>query len=138
MADNAGGAASILGSGTRWFEVLGSGIVRTWRERSTARQVSRESLRIYREVEVSAPELSGWPRYHAVVARQTGLDDSGVREILERAEGSFASWPIERPLKFRDVVQYMVATRCLNADASAVGIRSRLTTIIAEEIPGEL
>ena len=100
--------------------------------------MSRESLRIYRELEVASPELTGVPRYHAIVARQTGLDDFGVREILERAEVSFASWPIERPLKFRDVVQYIVATRCLNADASALGIRSRLTTIVAEEIPGEL
>jgi hypothetical protein len=138
MANSGSDAVAIQGLRTRWFEVLGSAIVRTWRERTTARQVSRESMRIYREVEVTDPELSGWPRYHAVVARQTGLDDSGVREILERAEGSFASWPIERPLKFRDVVQYMVATRCLNLDASALGVRSRLTTIIAEEIPGEL
>jgi hypothetical protein len=138
MAEKAIGAPVIQGLRTRWHEVLGSGLVRTWRERTTARQVSRESLRIYREIEVAEPGLSGWPRYHAVVARQTGLDDSGVREILQRAEGSFASWPIERPLKFRDVVQYLVATRCLNADPSVPGIRARLTTIIADEIPGEL
>jgi hypothetical protein len=126
------------GARTRWVDAIGSGILRTWRERTTARQVSRESLRIYREVEESAPELTGLPRYYEVVARQTGLDELGVREILERAEGSFANWPVERPLKFRDIVQYIVATRCLSADASGLGVRSRLTTIIAEEIPGEL
>jgi len=129
---------SAAGGRGGWMDGFGVGIVRTWRERTTARHVSRESLRIYREVEESSPELTGMTRYHEVVARQTGLDDSSVAEILERAEGSFASWPVERPLTFRDVVQYIVVAQCLNADPSAPGVRSRLTTIIAEEIPGGL
>jgi hypothetical protein len=138
MAENGSGPSPADGSGARWFDGVAVDIVRTWRERVTARQISREALRIYREVEESHPELTGVPRYREIVARQTGLDDSGVSEILERAEGSFASWPVERPLKFRDVVQYIVASRCLNADVRVLGIRSRLTTIIADEIPGEL
>jgi len=121
-----------------WIEEMGGSIVRTWRERATARQVSRESMRIYREVEESLPELNGVSRYHEIVARQTGLDEARVRELLESAEVSFASWPVERPLRFRDVVQYIVAVQCLKADVTAHGVRSRLTTIIAEEIPGEL
>jgi len=123
---------------TGWFDGIAVGILRTWRERVTARQISREALRLYREVEESFPELTGVPRYREIVARQTGLDETGVGEILERAEVSFASWPVERALTFRDVVQYIVARQCLNADAAAPGIRSRLTAIIAEEIPGEL
>jgi hypothetical protein len=138
MPDNGIGPMQADAAHASWFDGLTGGLVRTWRERSTARHVSRESLRIYREIEQATPELTGVHRYHAVIARQTGLDDSGVREILERAEGSFANWPVERPLKFRDVVQYIVATQCLNADPTAPGIRSRLTTIIAEEIPNEL
>jgi hypothetical protein len=121
-----------------WFDGLAVGIVRMWRERATARQISRESLRIYREVEQSYPQLTGVTRYREIVARQTGLDDPSVGDILERAEISFASWPVVRPLKFRDVVQYLVASQCLSADTATPGIRSRLTTIIAREIPGEL
>jgi hypothetical protein len=138
MAEKGFGPLQADSTPARWFDAVGAGIVRTWRERTTARQISRESLRIYREVEESFPELIGLRRYHEIIARQTGLDDSGVREILERAEGSFASWPVERPLKFRDVVQYIVAIQCLKADTTVLGVRSRLTTIIAEEIPGEL
>ncbi len=138
MAEKGSGPTQAGGSRARWIDGIAVDIVRTWRERVTARQISREALRIYREVEESYPELIGVPRYREIVARQTGLDDSSVSEILERAESSFASWPVERPLKFRDVVQYIVASQCLNADAKVLGIRSRLTTIIAEEIPGEL
>jgi hypothetical protein len=138
MAEKGSGPTQADASRARWIDGIAVDIVRTWRERVTARQISREALRIYREVEESYPELIGVPRYREIVARQTGLDDSSVSEILERAESSFASWPVERPLKFRDVVQYIVASQCLNAEVRVLGIRSRLTTIIAEEIPGDL
>jgi hypothetical protein len=138
MPEKGSGAIQADGARTGWLDGIAADILRTWRERVTARQISRESLRIYHEVEESSPQLIGVSRYREIVARQTGLDASGVSEILERAESSFASWPVARPLKFRDVVQYIVAIRCLNADTTALGIRSRLTTIIAEEIPGDL
>ncbi len=126
------------GSRAGWFDGIAIDMLRTWRERVTARQISRESLRIYREVEEALPELAGVTRYREIVARQTGLDGAGVDEVLERAENSFATWPVERPLRFRDVVQYIVAWQCLNAGTTALGVRSRLTAIIAAEIPGEL
>jgi hypothetical protein len=138
MPEKESGPARANEARASWIDGLAGEMVRTWRERVTARQISREALRIYREVEESSPEMSGVTRYREIVSRQTGLDENGVSEILERAQSSFAAWPVERPLKFRDVVQYIVAHRCLNADASVRGIRSRLTTIIAEEIPGEL
>ncbi len=138
MPEKGSGPAQVNGTRARWFDAFAVDMVRIWRERVTARQISRESLRIYREVEGSSPQLTGTTRYREVVARQTGLDEDGVSEILERAESSFAAWPVERPLKFRDVVQYIVVSQCLAANASALGIRSRLTTIIAEEIPSEL
>ena len=138
MPEKGSGAVQAEASRGSWLDRVAADILRTWRERVTARQISRESLRIYHEVEGSLPQLIGVNRYREIIARQTGLDASGVREILERAESSFARWPVERPLKFRDVVQYIVAARCLNVDTTALGIRSRLTSIIAEEIPGEL
>jgi hypothetical protein len=127
-----------VNSAGHWFGAITHDVLRTWRERVQARRASRESLRLYREVAASFPELTAVSRYREVVARQTGLDDAGVRVIIAGAESSFASWPVERPLKFRDVVQYLVVHQCLKADPAALGIRSRLTTIIAEEIPNEL
>jgi hypothetical protein len=113
-------------------------VFRAWRERALARRLSRDLLRVYRESEAAMPELTGFARYRDVAARQTGLDEIGVRTILERAESSFASWPVERPLTFRDVVQYLVVHRCLDADPAAPGVRSRLATIVADEIPPSL
>jgi hypothetical protein len=132
--------ARVSGDGTResWLAGFSRGVLGGWRERRVARRASVESLKLYRELEATRPELSAIARYEQVVARRTGLDGDGVRRVLRRAEDSFASWPVERPLKFRDVVQYLVVHECLNADPSVVGTRTRLTTIIAEVIPRDL
>lgn len=125
-------------AGESWLAGLSRGVLGGWRERRVARRTSVESLQLYREIEALRPELPAIARYEQVVARHTGLDGEGVRRVLRRAEDSFASWPIERPLKFRDVVQYLVVHECLSADPSIVGTRTRLTTIIAEVIPKDL
>lgn len=111
---------------------------RSWRERLLARRTSREALRLYREVEAGRPELTGTIRYQEIVARHTGLDRDDARRLVERAENDFASWPVERALTFRDVVQYLVVQRWLAIDPGAMGFRSRLTDIVAREIPDEL
>ena len=125
-------------AGGSWLAQASRGVLLAWRERRVARRTSRESLQLYRELEATRPELSAVARYEQVIARRTGLDGAGVRQVLQHAEDSFASWPVERPLRFRDVVQYLVVHECLTADASAVGTRTRLTTIIAEVIPRDL
>jgi hypothetical protein len=126
------------GASGRWFDDLKREVFGVWRERRVARRTSVESLRLYRELESTRPDLEPVARYREFVARRTGLDEAGVREVLRQAEDSFASWPVERPLRFRDVVQYLVVHECLKADPSVVGTRTRLTTIIAELIPENL
>ena len=111
---------------------------RARRERVLARRLSRESLRIFRSVETQLPQLTGAPRYRAVIARQAGLDEDGARRFIERAEDTFASWPEERPIRFRDVVQYLVVERWLAIDPGAQGFRSDLAAIVAKEIPEDL
>jgi len=125
-------------AGESWLAGLSREMLGGWRERRVARRTSVESLELYRELEAARPELPAIERYEQVVARRTGFDGDGVRRVLRRAEDSFASWPVERPLKLRDVVQYLVVHECLNADPSIVGVRTRLTTIIAEVIPKDL
>jgi hypothetical protein len=121
-----------------WIADRSRELLGAWRERRVARRASVESLRLYQEVAATQPDLGAIARYAEVVARRTGLDGEGVRSVLQRAEDSFASWPVERPLRFRDVVQYLVVHECLKADPSVVGTRTRLTTIIAELIPENL
>jgi len=121
-----------------WLEGWPLQFLGAWHERRNARRSSVESLRLFRELAATQPALTGLARYEEVVARRTGLPREDARRVLRRAEDSFARWPVERPLKFRDVVQYLVVHECLNADPSVVGTRTRLTTIIAEVIPVHL
>jgi len=113
-------------------------LLRSHRERSLARTRSRDLMRDYREVAAASPGLNGVEQYRAVLARQPGLDPNAIEQVIRGAEDSFAVWPIERPLKFRDVVQYLIVVDCLKANPAANGVRSRLTTIIAEEVPDEI
>jgi hypothetical protein len=132
----------IAGSPTRlsdsWIGRIATELRRLWNEKQTARELSRDCLRLYQEVGEAAPQLPAYERYREVVARQTGLDEDSVRRILEGATTSYAQWPHDRDLQFRDVVQYLVALRCLDGEAGAEGIRSRLESVIREEIPAEL
>lgn len=121
-----------------WIGRIASELRRLWNEKQTARDLSRECLRLHQEVAAAAPQLPTLDRYREVVARQTGLDDDSVRRILQGATSSYAQWPHERDLQFRDVVQYLVALRCLDGDTGAEGIRSRIESVIREEIPAEL
>lgn len=108
------------------------------RERALARRLSRESLRIYREVRAQHPELEGPALYRAVISRQAGLDETAARRFVERAEDTFASWPEERPVTFRDVVQYLAVERWLAIDPDAQGFRTRLAEVVAKQIPEDL
>jgi hypothetical protein len=120
------------------------GLVRPWRllkvlrDRRRARRTCIDALQLYREVAATCPDLSNVARYAEVVARHTGADPHGARVIIERAEDSFASWPVERPLNFRDVVQYLVVCECLHADPRSVGTSARLAAVIGKVIPDHL
>ena len=137
-APDSSDGATLAPVSTRGFGAFALDMLGSWRARARARRASRALLRAYRRSKSARPDLGGLARYREVVARQTGLDEAGVRVVLERAESSFASWPAERPIRFRDVVQYLVAGECLAAAPTAPGIRLRLAAIVAEEIPAEL
>lgn len=107
-------------------------------ERAVAHRTSREALSAYREIAAERPELTGTLRYQQIIARHMGADDDAARRFVERAESEFARWPVERPVRFRDVVQYLVVQRWLAVDPQAQGFLTRLTTIVAKEIPEEL
>jgi len=133
--DTYGSLEELTSRSGRWVNLVSGGALRSWRECSYARRVSRHAVEVYRDIEARRPELTGVNRYKEVVARETGLDDTGVRRILAGAESSFAAWPVERELRFRDVVQYLVISKCLADDPDVQAPRSRLAAIIQEEVP---
>ena len=112
------------------------------RERRQIRRICSESLEIYRRVEREMPGASNLERYARVIGEQSGADPKAVQAVIRRAEESFATWPVERPLNFRDVVQYMAVTGGLKADIAVTGVRSAFVdlvfAIVADVIPANL
>jgi hypothetical protein len=112
------------------------------RERKHIRRVCAESLKLYRQIEIEMPHASNTDRYARVIERRSGADAADALKIMRRAEESFASWPIERPLNFRDIVQYMVVTDGFKTDIAVDGVRSRAVDfaidIVPDMIPADL
>jgi len=107
------------------------------RERNQVRRTCIDTLKLYREVAAEMPQADCHERYERVIAPRTGADVE-VAAILRRAKESFASWPHDRPLRFRHVAQYLAVTERLNADPDAGGVRTRVEDLVARFIPADL
>ena len=116
--------------------------VATMRERRQIRRFCDESLMLYRQVEAQMPQASQTERYGRFIELRSGVTPGHVPTVLRRAAESFADWPNERPLNFRDVVQYLAVTDCLKIDIAVAGVRSRIVDfvieIVAHVIPRDL
>jgi hypothetical protein len=112
-------------------------LVAAWRELRFARKAGRLALAHYRRLQTERPELTGQALYETFVCERNALETSAARVILQRAEASFAAWPIDRDLIFRDVVQYLVISEYLAAHAERGGTTTNMARIIAQVIPGE-
>jgi len=112
------------------------------RERRQIRRFCDESLELYRQVEAQMPQASQSERYARFIELRSGVTPTAVLAVMRRAEESFADWPNERPLNFRDVVQYLAVTDCLKIDIAVAGVRSRIVDyvidIVAQVIPRDL
>jgi hypothetical protein len=112
------------------------------RERHQIRRICSDSLKLYRRIELEMPGSSNMERYARVIEERSGAAPETVTAILRRAEESFATWPVERPLNFRDIVQYIAVTGGLQADIAITGVRSRFVdlvfVIVADIIPSNL
>src|ERR1700756_3750390 len=116
----------------RWLAVVAAGTVRRrprapwmrrvmglaafllpWRERRYAVRISEELLKLYRLVVSGCSATARREIYRRVVMIRTGADADEARAILVRAERSFASWPANRELRFRDVVHYLAVSEYL-------------------------
>ena len=116
--------------------------VATMRERHQIRLFCDESLKLYRQVEAQMPQSSQTERYARFIELRSGATPAVALTVMRRAEESFADWPNERPLNFRDVVQYLAVTDCLKIDIAVAGVRSRMVDfvidIVGQIIPRDL
>ncbi len=112
------------------------------RERRQIRRICSDLLKLYRRIELETPGSSNLERYARVIEERSRADPDTVQAIMRRTEESFAEWPVERPLNFRDIVQYMAITGGLKADIAVTGVRSRFVdlvfVIVADVIPSNL
>jgi hypothetical protein len=106
------------------------------RERKQIRRICTESLELYRQVQIEMPHASSTDLYaHFIERRSGGADTAAAVKIMRRAEESFATWPIERPLNFRDIVQYLVVTDGFKTDIAVDGVRSRAVDFAVDIVP---
>jgi ATPase subunit of ABC transporter with duplicated ATPase domains len=112
------------------------------RDRGRIRRMCVELLELHRQVEIEMPGDSRTARYARVIELRSGADAAAVSNFMRRAEQSFAAWPVERPLTFRDIVLYVAVTNDLKSDLAVAGVRSRIVDfalgIVPEMIPAEL
>jgi hypothetical protein len=121
-------------TGLRWLRRAWSGVV----ERGEVQRVCRELLALHAEVAREHPELAGEPLYERIIARFTNSDPQQAKTVLNRAEESFAQWPVVRDVIFRDVVLYFVVSRSLDSSSQAAESRVDLTNVVHAIVPAEL
>jgi len=119
-------------------KLLGSLFV-GWQEKSSAAKTSRELLKIYNSVRAARPELRKRELYRLVVVERLGGTLAAADAVLARAAESFATWPVEREVNFRDVVHYLAVSDYLASNSVAAGwTRENLGSVVASLIPENL
>ena len=113
-------------------------LVSGWQERVQAANTSREMLRLHQRISAANPGLSGPDLYREIVRARHGSDAAGADEVLQHARDSFATWPVERALTFRDVVNYVAIADYLAAHESALWTQRNLGYYVGAWIPSEL
>ena len=108
-------------------------------ERRYAKEASEQLLDLLRREQREHPELKGRALYEAVTARRLGLNPPiSATEIVRRAEESFADWPVERELRFRDVVHYLIFDEYMHAGKARAGTKTNMGAVVARIIPEEI
>jgi transposase-like protein len=110
-----------------------------WREKHHAAKTSRELLKMYQAIVMARPGLKKEEVYRRVVMNRLGVTLAAADAVLDRASESFATWPVERPLTFRDVVHYLAVSEYLaSKDYVAAWTREDLGRVVASLVAEDL
>lgn len=108
-----------------------------WRERRYARGAANSALLLYHRMRAKEPALARIDLYAAIVCIRSGVSTPEARAILHRARESFAAWPIDRDLIFRDIVQYLVISEYLKYQSTRASTTINMADVVAKIIPKE-
>ena len=110
-----------------------------WREKHLAAKVTRELMKLHRTVSAAHPGLPKRELYRQIVMARLKVSPAAADAVLDRATESFASWPVERALTFRDVVHFLVFSDYLASnDHVAEWTQQNLRRVIASFVPDNL
>jgi len=108
-------------------------------ERRYAKEASEQLLGVFWCERREHPDLNGRALYEAVTARRLGINPPiSAAEIVRRAEESFADWPVERELRFRDVVHYLIFDEYMRAGQARAGTKTNMGEVVTRIIPEEI
>jgi hypothetical protein len=110
----------------------------SWRELQFAKNAGRQALDRYQRLRKLRPELTGRALFEAFVCERNAIGASAAQVILQRAEASFAAWPNDRGLIFRDVVQYLVISEYLVSHPKRGGTTTNMARTISRLISEKL
>ncbi len=94
-------------------------------------------LELYQRARREHPEMSPRSLYQSVVAQRLGQESRRAAEIVRRAEESFTDWPVERELKFRHVVHYLIFDEYMRTGRAREGTKINMGAVVARIIPEE-
>jgi hypothetical protein len=71
-------------------------------------RTSRQLCHWYRLTKRAESELSGCSLYIQIMRRRSALSLEAANNLVNQAEESYCEWPRKRPLRYRDLVSYIV------------------------------
>jgi hypothetical protein len=108
------------------------------RERRFARECAHDMLKLHHDFSSRYPELKGHSLYRRVVARRLDGNDLVAEAVLHHATQSFAIWPVERELNFRDVVHYLAVSQYVALHPGARWVHADIKRVVEDLIPAQL
>ena len=109
-----------------------------WQKRTRTRRAARALLAVHARVSAEAPDLRGADLYERIVARYAQLDAKASAALVLHAAESFADWPVDRSVTFRDVVQYLIVERELRRSTDDDDVRETVIDVVATIVPEDL
>jgi hypothetical protein len=107
-------------------------------ERRFARHASAQLLELYRQQRRENPEIGNRALYQNIVAERLGPQAVRANEFVRRAEESFTDWPVDRDLRFRHVVHYLVFHEYTLLDPARRGTMTNMGAVVAQVIPEDI
>lgn len=109
-----------------------------WEQRRWATRCCHELMALHAEVSAAHPGLGGLALYRLIVATRLRVQAAAADTVLLQAEQSYSIWPVDRELRFREVVHYLAVTEFTALHGTLPWLAQDTTRIVNELIPHSL